>query len=280
MSSSCPAIAAAALRRSCFPRSKPSPANAAPASSRSKCWTVMRPHATCTGGWGLLPTGLTPPWATRSSCRNGWTEARAGRADAGVGRVAAASSMERCATRRAHHAAGRGLRRQCRRHAILGKREIRRRARPGTATPCAFAAVAAFPRQRGSLRTSRRCRWMVNSGSGAAASMRCRARCVDVNPWMPNGDRCVIWFSNCPARVADRAALMKQFNAVVRAGGEGLMLHRADAPYLTGRSEVLLKLKPWLDAEAVVVGHIPGKGKYQGLTGALLMEMPDTLPPR
>lgn len=62
---------------------------------------------------------------------------------------------------------------------------------------------------------------------------------------------------------------------MVRAGGEGLMLHRADAPYLTGRSDVLLKLKPWLDAEAVVVGHIPGKGKYQGLTGALLMEMPD-----
>jgi len=77
------------------------------------------------------------------------------------------------------------------------------------------------------------------------------------------------------ARVADRAALMKQLNAVLRAGGEGLMLHRADAPYLTGRSDVLLKLKPWLDAEAVVVGHLPGKGKYQGLTGALLMEMPD-----
>jgi DNA ligase-1 len=61
----------------------------------------------------------------------------------------------------------------------------------------------------------------------------------------------------------------------VRAGGEGLMLHRADAPYLTGRSDVLLKLKPWQDAEAVVVGYTPGKGKYAGLTGALEMEMPD-----
>ena len=77
------------------------------------------------------------------------------------------------------------------------------------------------------------------------------------------------------ARVADRAALMKRLDAVVRAGGEGLMLHRADAPYLTGRSDVLLKLKPWLDAEAVVVGYVPGKGKYQGMTGALLMAMPD-----
>ncbi len=69
--------------------------------------------------------------------------------------------------------------------------------------------------------------------------------------------------------------LMQQLDAVVRAGGEGLMLHRADAPYLTGRSDALLKLKPWQDAEAVVVGHAPGKGKYQGMTGALEMEMPD-----
>ena len=76
-------------------------------------------------------------------------------------------------------------------------------------------------------------------------------------------------------RVADRATLMKRLDAVIRAGGEGLMLHRADAPYLTGRSDALLKLKPWLDAEAVVVGYTPGKGKYQGMTGALKMEMPD-----
>jgi DNA ligase 1 len=76
-------------------------------------------------------------------------------------------------------------------------------------------------------------------------------------------------------RVADRDELMKRLDAVVRTGGEGLMLHRADAPYLTSRSDALLKLKPWLDTEAVVVGYVPGKGKYQGMTGALQMEMPD-----
>lgn len=76
-------------------------------------------------------------------------------------------------------------------------------------------------------------------------------------------------------RVADRAELMKRLDAVVGAGGEGLMLHRADAPYVTGRSDALLKLKPWQDAEAVVVGHAPGKGKYEGMTGALEMAMPD-----
>lgn len=76
-------------------------------------------------------------------------------------------------------------------------------------------------------------------------------------------------------RMADRATLVQRLDAVVKAGGEGLMLHRADAPYLTGRSDVLLKLKPWQDAEAVVVGYVPGKGKYAGMTGALEMEMPD-----
>ena len=76
-------------------------------------------------------------------------------------------------------------------------------------------------------------------------------------------------------RIASREDLMRRLDAVVRAGGEGLMLHRADAPYLTGRSDALLKLKPWLDAEAVVVGYVPGKGKYLGVTGALLMETPD-----
>lgn len=77
------------------------------------------------------------------------------------------------------------------------------------------------------------------------------------------------------SRVADHAALKHRLDVMVRAGSEGLMLHRADAPYITGRNDALLKLKPWQDAEAVIVGHVPGKGKYQGMTGALQMEMPD-----
>jgi len=76
-------------------------------------------------------------------------------------------------------------------------------------------------------------------------------------------------------RVSDRAALKHKLDVVVKAGGEGLMLHRADAPYVTGRSDVLLKLKPLDDTEAIVVGHIPGKGKYDGMLGALRVEAPD-----
>lgn len=69
--------------------------------------------------------------------------------------------------------------------------------------------------------------------------------------------------------VTDAAALQQQLDAVVAAGGEGLVLHQADAPYQTGRSEVLFKFKPVQDAEAVVIGHAPGHGKYAGLVGAL-----------
>lgn len=76
-------------------------------------------------------------------------------------------------------------------------------------------------------------------------------------------------------RLRDRAALKHHLETVVQAGGEGLMLHRADAPYLTGRQDALLKLKPWRDTEATVIGYTPGTGKYRGLTGALKVRMPD-----
>ena len=71
------------------------------------------------------------------------------------------------------------------------------------------------------------------------------------------------------ATLADRAELQRQLEAVVAGGGEGLMLHRADATYRSGRSDALLKLKPLLDAEAVVVGHVAGRGRHQGRMGAL-----------
>lgn len=75
--------------------------------------------------------------------------------------------------------------------------------------------------------------------------------------------------------VASRAALQQRFDKIVADGAEGLMLHLASAPYSTGRSDVLLKLKPLLDTEAKVVEHVPGKGKYKGMMGALRVEMPD-----
>ncbi|HPP47486.1 MAG TPA: DNA ligase [Accumulibacter sp.] len=74
--------------------------------------------------------------------------------------------------------------------------------------------------------------------------------------------------------VANRQALDELLQHIVRQGGEGLMLHRADAPYTTGRSDVLLKVKPWRDGEATVLGYRPGRGKYAGMVGALHVRTP------
>lgn len=78
------------------------------------------------------------------------------------------------------------------------------------------------------------------------------------------------WVSATPQwRVPDEATLHAQLDTLIAAGGEGLMLHRDTALYHVGRSQDLLKLKRYLDAEAHVVGHVPGQGKYAGMLGAL-----------
>ena len=118
----------------------------------------------------------------------------------------------------------------------------------------------------------RRVRYMVFEMPGAAGSFTervARMQAVAAAAQRP-------WLMVVPQfRLADTAALKKRLGEIVRVGGEGLMLHRADAAYETGRSATLLKLTPWLDAEATVVGHLAGKGKHAGKVGALRMEMPD-----
>jgi DNA ligase-1 len=69
--------------------------------------------------------------------------------------------------------------------------------------------------------------------------------------------------------------LYDQLDAMVALGAEGLMLHRKTVLFRSGRSDALLKVKKYQDAEAQVVGHVPGQGKYSGQLGALLVELAD-----
>jgi DNA ligase-1 len=78
-------------------------------------------------------------------------------------------------------------------------------------------------------------------------------------------------------QLADETALQQELDRITALGGEGLMLHRADAFYHAGRNNDLLKVKPYFDAEAIVISHIAGKGKYLGMLGSLLVEMPEGL---
>lgn len=73
-------------------------------------------------------------------------------------------------------------------------------------------------------------------------------------------------------RVADAAHLQRELVAVVAQGGEGLMLHQQDALRRPGRSESLRKFKAAKDEEAQVVAHLPGKGKFAGRLGALVLQ--------
>ena len=118
----------------------------------------------------------------------------------------------------------------------------------------------------------RQVRYMIFELPGAVGSFRDRAeqisqvvRQIHV-PWVQE----IQQFS-----VVDRNSLQKQLKDIVKLGGEGLVLHRADAPYETGRGDILLKMKPSDDAEAVVIGHQPGKGKHLGKMGALRVRTPE-----
>lgn len=74
-------------------------------------------------------------------------------------------------------------------------------------------------------------------------------------------------------KVSDQQQLQAKLAAVIAQGGEGLMLHRANAHYFAGRTQDLLKLKPSYDAEARVIAHRLGKGKYTGALGSLLVQI-------
>ena len=62
--------------------------------------------------------------------------------------------------------------------------------------------------------------------------------------------------------VKDHASLQTLMHKTVRDGGEGLMLHRLDSLYCAGRSRDLLKYKPDDDADARVLAHLAGQGKF------------------
>lgn len=133
------------------------------------------------------------------------------------------------------------------------------------------ALVATVRRARPDDAGWRRVRYLVfdQPGSGAPFAARAghlralaaRARCE----WLQAVEQ---------EPVASRADLQRRLQQVVAGGGEGLMLHRADASWQPGRSAALLKLKPRHDAEAQVVGHVPGQGRHAGRLGALRVQLP------
>jgi DNA ligase-1 len=73
----------------------------------------------------------------------------------------------------------------------------------------------------------------------------------------------------------DADHLRRELARIESLGGEGLMLRQPGSQYEVGRSTTLLKIKSFVDSEARVVGHEPGKGRHKGRLGALLVELAD-----
>lgn len=72
-------------------------------------------------------------------------------------------------------------------------------------------------------------------------------------------------------RIESHVELQALLEQTTQRGGEGLMLQREDMSYIAGRHHGLLKLKLHTDAEARVLAHLPGKGKYRNMMGSLLV---------
>jgi DNA ligase-1 len=76
-------------------------------------------------------------------------------------------------------------------------------------------------------------------------------------------------------KLDDHSVLLETLDRIVKNKGEGLMLHRGSSLYHNSRSDDLLKLKKSSDAEATVIEHYGGQGKYTGLLGSMLVETDD-----
>ena len=90
------------------------------------------------------------------------------------------------------------------------------------------------------------------------------------------------WFSAHPSPyglvipqlpVLSQEHLRSELERIEAAGGEGLMVRDPQAEYVVGRSSQILKVKNFQDAEATVIESIPGRGKFTGKMGALLVRL-------
>jgi len=67
------------------------------------------------------------------------------------------------------------------------------------------------------------------------------------------------------------AHLKSTMAKLVKSGAEGVMLRESGSVYEPKRSSTLLKVKHFHDAEAIVIGYEPGKGKHKGVMGAVVV---------
>jgi DNA ligase-1 len=70
--------------------------------------------------------------------------------------------------------------------------------------------------------------------------------------------------------VRDMEGMQEMYAAILKRGGEGLMIRNPEVGYEYKRTGNLLKWKDEIDGTATVTGFDPGKGKHEGRVGALV----------
>jgi len=135
-----------------------------------------------------------------------------------------------------------------------------------------FDALSAIVRRRQPDAASwQALRYMVFELPGAQGDFACRVRRIQSLAQQLAWPQLVAVEQGL---LASPPALQRRLDEVIAAGGEGLMLHRADALYEAGRSHALLKLKPLHDADGQVLAHLAGRGRHAGRVGALRLRTP------
>lgn len=74
------------------------------------------------------------------------------------------------------------------------------------------------------------------------------------------------------SRLESMSQIEPLLDLVIAMKGEGLMARRPQSEYTRKRTDDLLKLKRWYDAEATVVGYTAGKGWRATMNGAMWCE--------
>lgn len=92
---------------------------------------------------------------------------------------------------------------------------------------------------------------------------------------LPDSDKIAYRLSQIKLPIREDLAREEMYsilNSVVNAGGEGIMLRDPRSIWIPKRVNTLLKVKPMLDSEAMVVGHVDGEGRLDGMLGALTVK--------
>jgi DNA ligase 1 len=71
--------------------------------------------------------------------------------------------------------------------------------------------------------------------------------------------------------VESKASMEVYYNDILKRGGEGLMFNNPVSFYRDGRTDCILKYKPVMDDECIIVGYKPGKGRNTGKLGSFIV---------